>query len=122
MKREKCEKNGKFGICPYVTAQQLLQGKWAILILHELQEGPRRFGELQRSIEVTQATLSSQLKKMEKEGLLTRTVYPEVPPRVEYSLTDIGESFGPVLTSIEQWGYRYIDFLNKRKAETEVEN
>lgn len=117
MKKEKCESAGKFGICPYVTAQQLLSGKWAILILHELGDGPRRFGELQRSIDVTQATLSSQLKKMEQEGLITRTVYPEVPPRVEYALTEIGKAFGPVLADIEKWGNQYIAFLQEKHSQ-----
>lgn len=117
MKKERCEKAGKFGICPYVTAQQLLQGKWAILIMHELEDGPKRFGQLQRSIDVTQATLSSQLKKMEQEGLVIRTVYPEVPPRVEYTLTQIGREFGPVLSSIEQWGNKYIEFLHQNRGQ-----
>lgn len=115
MKKERCEKENKFGLCPYVTAQQLLQGKWAILILHELQNTSRRFGELQRSIDVTQATLSSQLKKMEQEGLVNRKIYPEIPPRVEYSLTDIGREFISVLASIEQWGNKYIDFLHSQR-------
>ena len=95
-----------------MTAQRLLQGKWAILILHELEDGPKRFNQLQREIDITQATLSSQLKAMESEGLLTRTVYPEVPPRVEYRLTDIGLSFRPVLESIRVWGDRYISYLH----------
>lgn len=116
MKKEKCDASGLFGICPYVTTQQIIQGKWAILIMHELEDGPKRFGQIQHSIEVTQATLSSQLKKMEGEGLLTRTIYPEVPLRVEYALTDIGRAFRPVLDSIEQWGEQYIHFLeNKNK-------
>ena len=88
-------KNELFGICPFVTAQKLLQGKWAILILHALNEGTKRFNELERDIQITHATLSSQLKYMEKEGLVHRTVYPEVPPRVEYSLTAMGRRFAP---------------------------
>lgn len=116
MKKEKCEKENKFGICPYVTSQQLLSGKWAILILHELSSGTKRFNELQRNIEITQATLSTQLKKLENEGLIIRKVYPEVPPRVEYSLSEIGREFGPVLNQIEQWGYRYIDYLHQKNA------
>lgn len=112
MKKETCKKAEQFGKCPYVTAQRLLQGKWAILILHELEDGPKRFNQLQREIDITQATLSSQLKAMESEGLLTRTVYPEVPPRVEYRLTDIGLSFRPVLESIRVWGDRYISYLH----------
>lgn len=115
MKKEKCENAGKFGICPYVTSQQLLSGKWVILILHQLSDGPKRFNELQRSIDITQATLSSQLKNLQKEGLISRKVYPEVPPRTEYSLTEIGRSFQPVLDAIEKWGYEYIDYLKKNR-------
>ena len=101
-------------MCPYVTAQELLSGKWAILILHQLEDGPRRFNELQRQIDITQATLSNQLKKLQEEGLIARTVYPEVPPRVEYSLTEIGSEFRPVLNAIEVWGDKYIDYLERK--------
>ena len=116
MKKEQCEKADQFGICPYVTAQQLLAGKWAILILHELSEGTKRFGELQKSIDITQATLSSQLKKLEEEGLITRTVFAEVPLRVEYSLTEIGRQFDPVLDMIEKWGGEYIKYLHRKNG------
>lgn len=108
-------KNELFGICPFVTAQKLLQGKWAILILHALNEGTKRFNELERDIQITHATLSSQLKYMEKEGLVHRTVYPEVPPRVEYSLTAMGRRFAPVLDSIQIWGEEYIEFLKENR-------
>lgn len=108
-------KNELFGICPFVTAQKLLQGKWAILILHALNEGTKRFNELERDIQITHATLSSQLKYMEKEGLVYRTVYPEVPPRVEYSLTAMGRRFAPVLDSIQVWGEEYIEFLKENR-------
>lgn len=107
--------NNLFGVCPFVTAQKLLQGKWAILILHALSEGTKRFNELERDIQITHATLSSQLKYMEKEGLVHRTVYPEVPPRVEYSLTAMGRRFAPVLDSIQVWGEEYIEFLKKNR-------
>ena len=107
--------NELFGICPFVTAQKLLQGKWAILILHALSEGTKRFNELERDIQITHATLSSQLKYMEKEGLVHRTVYPEVPPRVEYSLTAMGRRFSPVLDSIQVWGEEYIEFLKENR-------
>jgi DNA-binding HxlR family transcriptional regulator len=80
------------------------------------QTAPKRFNEIQKNIEVTQATLSTQLKKLQNEGIISRTVYPEVPPRVEYELTDIGLSFGPVLDSIEVWGDKYIDYLKKNRA------
>ena len=108
-------KNELFGICPFVTAQKLLEGKWAILILHALNEGTKRFNELERDIQITHATLSSQLKYMEKEGLVHRTVYPEVPPRVEYSLTAMGRRFAPVLDSIQVWGEEYIEFLKENR-------
>lgn len=107
--------NNLFGVCPFVTAQKLLQGKWAILILHALNEGTKRFNELERDIQITHATLSSQLKYMEKEGLVHRTVYPEVPPRVEYSLTAMGRRFAPVLDSIRIWGEEYIEFLKENR-------
>lgn len=106
-----------FGVCPFVTAQKLLQGKWVLLIMHELSSGAKRFGELQRSIDITQATLSSQLKNLEAEGLVKRTAYPEIPPRVEYALTDIGRSFQPVLDAIETWGNGYIAYLHERHKE-----
>ena len=107
--------NELFGVCPFVTAQKLLQGKWAILILHALNEGTKRFNDLERDIQITHATLSSQLKYMEKEGLVHRTVYPEVPPRVEYSLTAMGRRFAPVLDSIQVWGEEYIEFLKENR-------
>ena len=114
MKKERCEKENKFGMCPYVTAQQLLSGKWAILIMQSLKDGARRFNQLQKEIDITQATLTNQLRNLESEGLITRTIYPEVPPRVEYELTDIGAEFKPVLDSIEEWGNKYIDFLHRK--------
>lgn len=116
MKKEKCDEAGEFGMCPFVTAQKLLQGKWAILILHALSDGPKRFGELQREIDITQATLAAQLKSLEGEGIINRELFPEIPPRVEYSLTDIGMEFKPVLGSIEEWGNKYIEFLKKKNA------
>lgn len=120
MKKEKCDKANLFGICPFVTTQQVIKGKWAILIMHELSNGPVRFKELQRNIDITQATLSSQLKYLEQEGLIKRIVYPEIPPRVEYSLTDIGLSFTPVLHEIENWGMKYIDYLKEKNKEKTV--
>ena len=113
MKREQCEEAGEFGACPYVTAQQLLAGKWAILILKSLSGGPRRFGQIQREIDITQATLANQLRNLEREGLIIRTAYPEVPPRVVYELTDIGAEFKPVLDQIEIWGGKYIAHLQE---------
>ncbi|MBQ3417543.1 MAG: helix-turn-helix transcriptional regulator [Ruminococcus sp.] len=105
-------------MCPYVTAQQLLAGKWAILILQKLSQGTKRYNELQREIDITQTTLANQLKTLEAEGLIHREAYAEVPLRVEYSLTEIGEQFKPVLNSIEQWGnqYKYIEYLKQEHS------
>lgn len=113
MKKERCERENQFGMCPFVTAQRLLSGKWAILILQKLSEGPQRFNQLQKQIDITQATLSNQLKSLEADGLIHREVFAEVPPRVEYTLTEIGQQFKPVLDSIETWGYQYIEYLKE---------
>ena len=105
----------RFGVCPFATAQRLIQGKWAILILHYLSDGPIRFNELQRKMpKMTHATLSAQLKQLETEGLVLRTEYPQIPQKVEYSLTEIGEKFAPVLESIQIWGLEYIRYLEKK--------
>lgn len=102
-----------FGICPYITSQKILTGKWSIYILYLLKDAPVRFNELQRRLpeDMTHATLSRQLKTLEKEGLITRTVYDQIPPKVEYSLSDIGREFETVLIALEKWGNSYINFL-----------
>lgn len=105
-----------YGKCPFATAQRLIQGKWAILIMHHVSDEPIRFNELQRRLpKMTHATLSTQLKKLENEGLIIRTEYPQVPPKVEYTLSEIGRKFDPVLESIKTWGIEYIEFLNDEK-------
>ncbi len=105
-----------FGVCPFVTAQHLLYGKWSILIMHELISGPRRFNELLRSMpgEMTHTTLVRQLKHLETEGLIVRKDFGQVPPRVEYSLTELGMKFQDVLVAIEKWGQDYIDHLTRQ--------
>lgn len=100
---------------PVCDVEKILQGKWAILVLHELSQGTRRFNELERGLQITHATLSSQLKSLEREGIVRRTVYPEVPPRVEYSLTDIGRKFAPVLEEHPGMGTDYIDYLHANR-------
>lgn len=101
-----------YGICPYVTSQKLIAGKWAILVLYNLTGGALRFGELHRRMpELTQATLTKQLRALEEGGLIHRTVYAEVPPRVEYALSPIGKEFLPVLTAYEAFGTKYIAYL-----------
>lgn len=94
--------------CPVETTLTLISDKWKVLILRDLLPGTKRFGELRRSIgSVSQKVLTSQLRQMEDSGLLSRTVYPEVPPRVEYSLTDLGRSLKPVLDAMQNWGEEY---------------
>ena len=94
--------------CPVETTLTLISDKWKVLILRDLMPGTKRFGELKRSIgTVTQKVLTAQLRQMEASGLLTRTVYAEVPPRVEYTLTDLGRSLRPVLDAMEAWGKAY---------------
>ena len=94
--------------CPVETTLTLISDKWKVLILRDLMPGTKRFGELKKSIgTVTQKVLTAQLRQMEASGLLTRTVYAEVPPRVEYTLTDLGCSLRPVLDAMEAWGKAY---------------
>ena len=99
----------RFGKCPYATAQTLISGKWAVLILLYLEEGPIRFNELLRRMpKMTHATLSVQLKTLEEFGLIRRVQYEAIPPHVEYSLTEIGKKFHPVVAAMETWGNEYI--------------
>lgn len=98
-----------FGKCPYATAQRLLQGKWTIMILHVLSEGPARFNELQRQlIGINHATLSRRLKQMEADGLVKRTEFEGAVQRVDYELTGIGRRFIPVLDDLKAWSEEYI--------------
>ena len=94
--------------CPVETTLTLISDKWKVLIIRDLLPGTKRFGELKKSIgSVSQKVLTSQLRQMEESGLLTRTVYPEVPPRVEYTLTELGYSLRPVLEALRDWGEEY---------------
>jgi DNA-binding HxlR family transcriptional regulator len=94
--------------CPVETTLMLISDRWKVLILRDLMAGTRRFGELKSSIgHVTQKVLTANLREMEAQGLLTRKVYAEVPPRVEYSLTDLGRSLKPILDAMCHWGEQY---------------
>lgn len=96
--------------CPVETTLTLIGDKWKVLILRDLMTGTKRFGELKRSVgNVSQKVLTAQLRAMEASGLLIRTVYAEVPPRVEYSLTDLGRSLKPILDAMQAWGEEYKD-------------
>ena len=94
--------------CPVETTLTLISDKWKVLILRDLLPGVKRFGELKKSLgQVSQKVLTAQLRQMESSGLLTRTVYPEVPPRVEYTLTELGYSLKPILDAMRAWGEEY---------------
>ena len=110
------EKKNLFGKCPYVTAQKVLTGNCSMYILYLLSNGPVRFNELQRRMpeEMTHTTLSRQLKTLEDEGLIIRREYQQIPPKVEYSLSDIGEKFKDVLSVLEVWGNEYIQYLREK--------
>lgn len=94
--------------CPVATTVQLIGNKWKLLIIRNLLVRPWRFNELQRDLDgVSQKVLTDSLRSMEADGLVTRTVFPEVPPRVEYSLTDLGRSLQPILDAMRAWGEEY---------------
>jgi DNA-binding HxlR family transcriptional regulator len=94
--------------CPIDIALNMLSGKWKMAILWQLTKGTVRFNELQRRLlNVTQKTLTQQLRDLERDGLITRQIYPEVPPKVEYRLSELGMTIIPVLHSLCQWGKEY---------------
>ena len=98
----------KLPACPVETTLMLIGDKWKVLILRDLMPGKKRFGELKKSIgSVSQKVLTAQLRDMEEKGLVNRHVYAEVPPRVEYSLTDLGRSLEPILDAMQIWGEEY---------------
>lgn len=99
--------------CPVETTLTLIGDKWKVLILRDLLPGTKRFGELKKSIgSVSQKVLTTQLRDMEKSGLVSRKVYAEVPPRVEYSLTELGQSLKPILDAMWNWGEEYKASMN----------
>lgn len=101
--------------CPVETTLLLISNKWKVLILRELISQPMRFGQLQKSIDrISAKVLTTNLREMESDGLLTRKVFPEVPPHVEYRLTDLGESLKPVLDSMKDWGTQYQNLVHEK--------
>lgn len=95
-------------ICPVETTLTLISDKWKVLIIRDLRSGTKRFGELKKSLSgISQKMLTSNLRDMEENGLLTRKNYPEVPPRVEYTLTELGRSMFPILDEMEKWGRKF---------------
>ena len=103
--------------CPVATTVQLIGSKWKLLILRNLLMRPWRFNELRRDLEgISQKVLTDSLRTMEEDGIITRTIYPEVPPRVEYALSPLGESMKPILDAMKEWGIAYKNKM--RQTET----
>ena len=102
--------------CPVATTVGLIGSKWKLLIMRDVLTGPKRFGELQRSLEgISQKVLTDCLRDMEQDGILMRTAYPEVPPRVEYSLSEIGDAMRPIIREMEKWGRDYKQMINAQQ-------
>ncbi|WKY44349.1 helix-turn-helix domain-containing protein [Eubacteriaceae bacterium ES2] len=94
--------------CPVATTVALIGSKWKLLIIRNLRVRPWRFNELKKNLDgISQKVLTDSLRSMENDGIITRTVYPEVPPRVEYALSDLGLSMEPIIQAMEEWGNDY---------------
>lgn len=113
MKTRKTTK--KQTICPISTVLSLIGHKWKIFILRDLLEGPKRFNELKKTTGASQKSLTIHLRELEDKEIIERKAYKEVPPRVEYSLTDIGYSLAPVLDSMAQWGTDYTEYIKLKE-------
>ena len=99
--------------CPVATTVQLIGNKWKLLIIRNLRIRPWRFNEVQKNLDgISQKVLTDSLRSMEADGLITRTVYAEVPPRVEYALSELGETMRPILDAMEAWGNSYKSMKN----------
>lgn len=100
--------------CPVEKTLEVIGGRWKVLILRELFQGVRRFGQLHRALHgITQKMLTQQLREMEEDSIIHREVYLQVPPKVEYSLTPLGESLKPIIDAMHQWGVRHLEERNK---------
>lgn len=100
--------------CPVATTVQLIGSKWKLLIIRNLRARPWRFNELKKDLEgISQKSLTDALRSLEDDGLIVRTVYPEVPPRVEYSLSELGQAMQPIINSMETFGLGYQELVKK---------
>lgn len=108
-----------YDYCTTEVALEIIGGKWKLVILHNLFEGTKRFGELRRAMpHVTQRMLTRQLRELEEDGLVLRKVYAQVPPKVEYTLTNTGESLKPIVQQIDEWGDWYSRHHSSEGSET----
>jgi DNA-binding HxlR family transcriptional regulator len=113
--RAEAEKHNRL-TCAVEVTLQVIGGRWKVLILRELLQGVKRFGELHRALSgITQKMLTQQLREMEEDGIVHRQVYLQVPPKVEYSLTPLGESLKPILDAMHEWGVRHLDQRNRNQ-------
>lgn len=104
--------------CPVATVLEFINTKWKVFIIRDLLSGTKRFGELKIATGASQKSLTSNLREMEDDGLLQRKVFPEVPPRVEYTLTDIGYSLASVIEPMAQWGGAYKEYCRLKQKQT----
>jgi DNA-binding HxlR family transcriptional regulator len=102
--------------CPVTATMKVIGGKWKPILINAIYlQSPARFGELKRSLDgITQTMLTSQLRELEEDGIITRKIYAEIPPRVEYTLTEFGHTLGPIIKALAEWGVTYR--LNKEKG------
>lgn len=104
--------------CPIATTVRLIGSKWKLLILRNLLSRPWRFNELRKNLDgISQKVLTDSLRSMEADGIVIRTAYPTVPPKVEYSLSELGESMRPILGALEEWGLSYQKMVREQTAE-----
>lgn len=102
------QKHKSYAACPVEATLDLIGGKWKGIVLFHLTKGTKRFNELKRLIpEITQRMLTLQLRQLEKNGIIKRKIFKEIPPKVEYSLSDLGQTLIPILQMLEQWGSKY---------------
>ena len=105
--------------CAVDVTLSVIGGKWKLLIYAHLQEGVTRFGQLKRAIpRITQTMLTQQLRELERDGIVTRTIYAEIPPRVEYALTDFGRTLAPVIEKMHEWGTTYVERVIAQKQQS----
>jgi DNA-binding HxlR family transcriptional regulator len=103
--------------CEVETTLKVIGGRWKVLIIRELMTGVKRFGELQRSLPgITQKMLTQQLREMEEDGIIHREIYPQIPPKVEYSLTPLGESLQPILYAMHEWAIQHLSKRQEARA------
>lgn len=108
------EKKEKGVSCPVETTLAVMAGRWKVLIIHQLVDGPKRFNQLQRELgAITHRTLTQQLREMEEDGLVIRTDYSEIPPRVDYTLSPRGMTLEPILIAMEEWAYQHGGYVKK---------